>query len=197
MDVRYYIHELLKALQFTHSHGVIHCDVRPQNVVIDHPNRKLRLIGWSSHRFYVPEDEDEEICTGPWKAPEALFEFGCWHYRFDMWGLGTMLASMIFRKEPFFHGSSLQDQLRKISHVLGTESLNNYIEKFGSDYWRPVVEELGYCPPRAWPTLINEDNQHLVSDEALDLVDKLLKVDPDDRITTEEALNHPFFQALS
>ncbi|RSM01596.1 hypothetical protein CEP52_008507 [Fusarium oligoseptatum] len=197
MDIRYYIHELLKALQFTHSRGVIHCDVRPHNVVIDHPNRKLRLIGWSSHRFYVPEDEDDEISTGPWKAPEALLDFGYWHYRFDMWGLGTMLASMVFRKEPFFHGNSLQDQLRKISRVLGTESINNYIDKFGSDYWRPDVEELGHCPPRAWSTLVNENNQHLVSDEVLDFVDKLLKVDPDDRITTEEALRHPYFQALN
>ncbi|KAM6511667.1 hypothetical protein FALCPG4_016668 [Fusarium falciforme] len=197
MDIRYYIHELLKALQFTHSRGLIHCDVRPHNVVVDHQNRKLRLIGWSSHKVYEPGDEDDRISTGPWKAPEVLLEMGFYEYRLDMWGLGSMFASMIFRKEPFFHGVSLEDQLRKISQVLGTETMNDYIENHGSDYWRQDVEQLGYCPPRAWSSFVNEDNQHVVSDEAFDLVDKLLKFEPEDRITAEEALKHPYFQALS
>ena len=103
---------------------------------------------------------------------------GFHEYRLDMWGLGSMFASMIFRKEPFFHGVSLEDQLRKISQVLGTETMNDYIENHGSDYWRQDVEQLGYCPPRAWSSFVNEDNQHLASDEAFDLVDKLLKFEP-------------------
>jgi casein kinase II subunit alpha len=40
-----------------------------------------------------------------------------------MWSLGAMYASMIFRKEPFFHGNSNSDQLVKIAKVLGTDDL--------------------------------------------------------------------------
>lgn len=40
-----------------------------------------------------------------------------------MWSLGTMLAAMIFKKEPFFHGHDNYDQLVKIARVLGTEDL--------------------------------------------------------------------------
>lgn len=43
-DVRYYILELLKALDFCHSKGIMHRDVKPHNVMIDHENRKLRLM---------------------------------------------------------------------------------------------------------------------------------------------------------
>lgn len=42
-DVRYYIFELLKALDFCHSKGIMHRDVKPHNVMIDHENRKVRL----------------------------------------------------------------------------------------------------------------------------------------------------------
>ena len=35
----------------------------------------------------------------------------------DMWSLGCMLASMIFRKEPFFHGHDNYDQLVRIAKV--------------------------------------------------------------------------------
>lgn len=42
-DVRYYIFELLKALDFCHSKGIMHRDVKPHNVMIDHENRKASL----------------------------------------------------------------------------------------------------------------------------------------------------------
>ena len=42
-DVRYYIYELLKALDFCHSRGIMHRDVKPHNVMIDHEQRKVRL----------------------------------------------------------------------------------------------------------------------------------------------------------
>ena len=40
-DVRYYIAELLKALDFCHSRGIMHRDVKPHNVMIDHEQRKV------------------------------------------------------------------------------------------------------------------------------------------------------------
>ena len=41
-DIRYYINELLKALDFCHSKGIMHRDVKPHNVMIDHEARKVR-----------------------------------------------------------------------------------------------------------------------------------------------------------
>lgn len=40
-DVRYYMKELLKALEFSHSKGVMHRDIRPHNIMIDHSQRKV------------------------------------------------------------------------------------------------------------------------------------------------------------
>lgn len=37
--------------------------------------------------------------------------FQMYDYSLDMWSLGCMLASMIFRKEPFFHGHDNYDQV--------------------------------------------------------------------------------------
>lgn len=45
LDVRFYIHELLKALDFCHSKGIMHRDVKPHNVMIDHEERKVGCVG--------------------------------------------------------------------------------------------------------------------------------------------------------
>ncbi|KAF8406227.1 hypothetical protein HHK36_008312 [Tetracentron sinense] len=56
-DIRYYIYELLKALDYCHSQGIMHRDVKPHNVMIDHELRKLRLIDWGLAEFYHPGKE--------------------------------------------------------------------------------------------------------------------------------------------
>ena len=50
-DIRYYLYEILKALDFCHSKGVIHRDVKPHNIMIDHAQRKVRLIDWGLAEF--------------------------------------------------------------------------------------------------------------------------------------------------
>ena len=53
-DIRYYMYEILKALDYAHSMGVMHRDIKPRNIGIDHPNRKLRLLDWGLAEFYHP-----------------------------------------------------------------------------------------------------------------------------------------------
>ena len=53
-DIRFYMNEILKALDFCHSNGIMHRDVKPHNVMIDHEKRQLRLIDWGLAEFYHP-----------------------------------------------------------------------------------------------------------------------------------------------
>ena len=57
LDVRYYIYQLLIALDYSHSQGIMHRDVKPHNVMIDHERRELRLIDWGLAEFYFPGKE--------------------------------------------------------------------------------------------------------------------------------------------
>ena len=45
-DCRYYLYQVLLGLDYCHSKGIMHRDIKPGNVVIDHDNRKLRIIDW-------------------------------------------------------------------------------------------------------------------------------------------------------
>ena len=101
-DVRYYIFELLKALDFCHSRGIMHRDVKPHNVMIDHEKRQLRLIDWGLAEFYHPGTEyNVRVASRYFKGPELLVDFQEYDYSLDMWSLGCMFASIVSR-QPWF-----------------------------------------------------------------------------------------------
>ncbi|KHG21315.1 Casein kinase II subunit alpha [Gossypium arboreum] len=115
-DIRYYIYELLKALDYCHSQGIMLRDVKPHNIMIDHELRKLRLIDWGLAEFYHPGKEyNVRVASRYFKGPELLIDLQDYDYSLDMWSLGCMFAGMIFRKEPFFYGHDNNDQLVKIA----------------------------------------------------------------------------------
>ncbi|KAK7203465.1 kinase-like domain-containing protein [Myxozyma melibiosi] len=193
-DIRYYIYELLKALDFCHSRGIMHRDVKPHNVMIDHEKRQLRLIDWGLAEFYhAGQEYNVRVASRYFKGPELLVDFQEYDYSLDMWSLGAMYASMIFKKEPFFHGSSNADQLVKIARVLGTDALNEYLDKYDIELDPQYDELIGRFARRPWQRFVTPENHKYVSPEALDFLDKLLRYDHQERLTAKEAMAHEYF----
>lgn len=69
-DTRYYLYQILKGLHYAHSKGIMHRDIKPQNVIIDHQARKLRIIDWGLGEFYLPEkDYNVRVSSRYFKGP--------------------------------------------------------------------------------------------------------------------------------
>ncbi|TPP63744.1 Alpha subunit of casein kinase II [Fasciola gigantica] len=196
-DIRYYMFELLRALDACHSMGIMHRDVKPHNVMINHPQRQLRLIDWGLAEFYHPGQEyNVRVASRYFKGPELLVDYQMYDYSLDLWSLGCVFASMIFRKEPFFHGHDNYDQLVRIAKVLGTDELFQYLSKYDIGLDSRFNEILGRHTKKRWERFVHAENQHLVSPEALDFLDKLLRYDHAERLTAREAMEHPYFYGI-
>jgi len=196
-DIRYYVYQILKALDFSHSQGIMHRDVKPHNVMIDHNKREIRLIDWGLAEFYHPNREyNVRVASRYYKGPELLVDLQLYDYSLDIWSLGCMLASMVFKKEPFFYGHDNYDQLVKIARVLGTDGLYRYLDKYQLELDPHFDDILGRHARRAWSKFITPENQHLCCPDVVDLIDTMLVYDHMDRITPKEAMQHPYFQAV-
>lgn len=131
MDIRLYTYKILEALDYAHSHGIIHRDVKPLNIVINHEMRDLRLIDWGLADYYVPDAEyNVRVASRYYKGPELLVDDRLYHYSLDIWSLGCTLAGMLFQIDTFFKGSDNYDQLARITNVMGTEALRDYLRKY-------------------------------------------------------------------
>ncbi|KAG6903039.1 hypothetical protein C0995_007472 [Termitomyces sp. Mi166 len=214
-DIKHYTFQLLKALDFVHAHGIMHRDVKPGNVMVNYQRRQLRLIDWGLAEFYHP-GTDYHIRVGSryYKAPELLVGYKQYDYSLDLWSIGCMFASMIFRREHFFRGSDNNDQLLRILKTLGTEQFDLYLRKYNIDFKTPLESLLaksGFTITRGlrcftdcqssyaklpWPRFITADNQSLATPEAMDLLDKLLKYDHQERLTAREAQAHVYFNSV-
>lgn len=196
LDVRYYMLELLKALDYAHANGIMHRDVKPHNVMIDHQKRQLRLIDWGLAEFYHKEqDYNVRVASRYFKGPELLVDMQDYDYSLDLWSLGCMFAGLIFKREPFFRGNDNKDQLVRICKVLGTDLLDAWMDKYGLALtWRASI---GKHSAKPWASFVTADNNNLANiPEALDLVDKLLRYDPQERLTAREAMEHRYFHVL-
>lgn len=196
-DIRFYLAEIIKALDFCHSQGIMHRDVKPHNVMIDHSKRQLRLIDWGLAEFYKPcTPVNVRVASRYYKGPELLVDYQLYDYSLDMWSLGCMFAGMIFRKEPFFRGADNYDQLVKIARVLGTDNLYAYLNKYRLELDNHFDEVLDRFAQKSWQKWVTAENQHLVSNDALDLLDKMLVYDHSQRILPKEAFTHPYFTGI-
>jgi len=196
-DVKYYMYEMFLALDYCHSMGIMHRDIKPHNVIIDHKNRQLRIIDWGLAEFYLPNQEyNVRVASRYYKGPELLVDHMLYDYSLDIWSLGCMFAGIIFKKEPFFQGNDNNDQLVKIAKVLGTDDLYKYIEKYNIAL-DPVYNNLiDHFPKKPYPKFITNDNMHLCHQSALDLLSNMLVYDHAERVLPKEALQHEYFKEV-
>ena len=196
-DMKLYIYKILQCLSFCHSKKIMHRDIKSGNIVVNTLTKELNVIDWGLSEYYVQNYKyNIRVGTRFYKAPELLLEYKKYDYSIDIWSAGCVLAAMIFQKDFFFKGSDLFSQIIKIAEVFGFEEFQKFFDKYQNDIRinKKVVEQIKNYEKKQWKSFINESNKYLVNDDVIDLLDKMLKFDPKERIKAEEAIKHPYFK---
>ncbi|GAQ84194.1 cyclin-dependent kinase D-1 [Klebsormidium nitens] len=183
-DIKSYMQMALKAIAFCHRKWVLHRDLKPNNFLIA-TDGQMKLADFGLARIFGSPDRvfTHQVFARWYRAPELLFGSKQYGPGVDIWALACIFAELILRR-PFLLGESDMDQLGKIFAAFGTPteavwpgmtSLPDYIE------FVP-------CPPTTLRQLFPN-----VSEDCLDILQKMFTYDPRKRISAEAALSHRYF----
>ncbi len=134
-----------------------------------------------------PNRYTNRVVTLWYRPPELLLGERNYGPPIDLWGAGCIMAEM-WTRSPIMQGSTEQHQLNLISQLCGSISPEGW----------PGVEKLELYDklelPKGQKRKVKERLKHYVRDQyALDLLDKLLTLDPRQRLDADSALCHDFF----
>ncbi|KRX96980.1 Serine/threonine-protein kinase dkf-1 [Trichinella pseudospiralis] len=112
---KYLIVQIVKALQYLHSQDIAHCDLKPENVLLnsvetDFPQTKLCDFGYAR---IIDENTFRKTVVGTpaYLAPEVLQKKG-YNKRLDMWSLGVVIYVTLSGTFPFNEGEDIAEQIQ-------------------------------------------------------------------------------------
>ena len=186
--VKSYLYQILLAIKYCHSKRILHRDLKPQNLLID-KNGIIKVGDFGLARaFGIPiKTLTHEILTLWYRAPEILLGQKEYSTPIDIWSIGLIFYEMAHRK-PLFAGDCEIDQIFKILQIFGTPNENN---------WPGITKlpEFKLSFPQFKPKGLNSCNCN-IDHVGMDLLGKMIQLDPCRRISAKQALNHPFFDDL-
>ena len=196
-DVKNIMLQLFEGINYIHCNKFLHRDIKTANILIDHKGVvKIADFGLARNYFGSPPNlkfpggagsgakYTSVVVTRWYRAPEIVLGDRYYTTAVDIWGIGCVFAEF-FEKKPILQGQTDIDQGHVIFKLMGTPSM----EEWALAYHLPGSELTKTNYKR---TLNDRFSRHL-NETGLDLLSKLLALDPYKRITAMMAKRHPFF----
>jgi serine/threonine protein kinase len=181
--------QILKGVTYIHSKNFFHRDLKPQNILISTSKKDdliVKITDFGLCRLFAKNTQfTKGTCTPLYRAPEILLGVQEYNNCVDIWSLGCIFAEMCLG-EPMF--KDCDNEIDILKNILNFYSINTEFDSCDN------IVELIYKQKEDKTKLQFQEKFPMLNEDGLDLICKLLTINPNERIKGEEALQHAFFR---
>uniref|UniRef100_A0A8C8CUT7 mitogen-activated protein kinase n=1 Tax=Oncorhynchus tshawytscha TaxID=74940 RepID=A0A8C8CUT7_ONCTS len=172
--VQFLVYQILKGLK----------DLKPGNLSVNE-DCELKILD-----FGLARQTDTEmtgyVVTRWYRAPEVILNWMHYTQTVDIWSVGCIMAEMLLGK-PLFKGNDHLDQLKEIMKITGTPTAD-FVTKLQSQDAKNYIRSLPKVPKKDLHFIFSK-----ASSDAVCVLERMLLLDPERRVSASEALAMPFF----
>ncbi|CAN0870611.1 Serine/threonine-protein kinase PRP4 homolog [Linum grandiflorum] len=207
--IRAYAKQLFIALKHLRNCGVLHCDIKPDNMLVNEAKNVLKLCDFGNAMFSGKNEITPYLVSRFYRAPEIILGLP-YDHPMDIWSVGCCLYEL-YTGKVLFPGSTNNDMLRLHMELKGPfpkkmlkkgafvdqhfdHDLNFYATEQDTVSDKVIKRMIVNVKPKDIGSVVKgspgEDPKMLANFK--DLLEKVFILDPEKRMTVSQALNHPF-----
>ncbi|XP_066490488.1 mitogen-activated protein kinase 12 isoform X3 [Tiliqua scincoides] len=175
--IQFLVYQMLKGLK----------DLKPGNLAVNE-DCELKILDFGLAR-HTDSEMTGYVVTRWYRAPEVILNWMHYTQTVDIWSVGCIMAEMITGR-PLFKGNDHLDQLTEIMKVTGTPT-QDFVQKLQSQDAKNYIKSLPKVQKKDFAAILK-----YASPLAVNLLEKMLVLDAEKRITAADALAHPYFEAV-
>ncbi|KAK3702369.1 TFIIH complex serine/threonine-protein kinase subunit kin28 [Vermiconidia calcicola] len=191
-DIKAWMLQLMRATWFCHQNYILHRDIKPNNLLIA-ANGEIKLADFGLARSFADpfQPMTYNTITIWYRPPELFFQAQFYGDRVDIWSCGCVFAELVARDVLFRAWPETEmGMVKLICEKVGTPTESN---------WPGVSKLKGYVTPSETTPLRPfeywKSQFRAIGDVGMDLLMKMLTLDPRKRFSAEMVLRHGYWTA--
>jgi len=195
-ELKNMLYQILSAMHHIHEKWILHRDIKTSNILVQ-KSGKIALCDFGLARKYqIPLKAMTQLVVTLWyRPPELLFGENVYGPEVDMWSVGCVFGELM-KKEAIMQGRGELDQVDLIFKLLGVPNESNWPSFKSLPNSRTFRWKNKQAPQLSKKFPINSfsGGQTYLDPNGFDLLSRLLTLDPKNRITAKDALDHKYFR---
>ena len=184
-----FFYQLINALEYIHSLGIAHRDLKPENLLLLN-NKIIKIIDFGLSNYFNGEKNLETPCGSPsYASPEIIKGEPYNGFSIDIWASGIIMFAMLCGYLPFDDDDDEEEEKEEKSHEDNKKDEND-IDSSSSDESNESDDNEILFQKILEGKL---DFPDYLSKDAIDLMKKILVVDPEKRIEIKDIKKHKFY----